>query len=199
MQARTQQLILAALFAALTAVGAFIRIPLPLVPITLQTFFVLLSGFILGYFYGALSQVLYLIVGLIGFPVFAEGGGPGYVLKPTFGYLLGFPFAAAMVGYWTHRAKKTLTFEQALIRIRSLSPAAIFLNGLTGMLCIFFPGILYLYFAGRHFAQLEITFKQTLLSGFLIFLPGDFLKLLVLYMLLKAVSSRIPEDKTGKL
>ena len=62
---------LSALFAVLTAVGAFIRIPFPLVPITLQTFFVFLSGALLGSRAGALAQVLYLGMGLIGLPIFS--------------------------------------------------------------------------------------------------------------------------------
>ena len=66
---------LSALFAVLTALGAFIRIPFPLVPITLQTFFVFLSGTLLGSRAGALAQVLYVGMGLIGLPVFTGGGG----------------------------------------------------------------------------------------------------------------------------
>ncbi len=67
---------LSALFAVLTALGAFIRIPFPLVPITLQTFFVFLSGTLLGSRAGALAQVLYVGMGLIGLPVFTGGGVP---------------------------------------------------------------------------------------------------------------------------
>ena len=73
-----------ALFAGRTAVGAYVRIPLPAVPLTLQTAAVLLSGILLGPRMGALSQAVYVVTGLIGLPVFAQGGGPGYVLKPTF-------------------------------------------------------------------------------------------------------------------
>ena len=69
---------LMALFAALTAIGAFIRIPLPYVPITLQTIFVLLAGVLLGKKRAALSQVIYLVIGLAGVPVFTEGGGRLY-------------------------------------------------------------------------------------------------------------------------
>ncbi|HOO47090.1 MAG TPA: biotin transporter BioY, partial [Deltaproteobacteria bacterium] len=74
---------------ALTAAGAFIKIPIAPVPITLQNFFVILSGIILGPKAGALSQIVYIIIGLIGLPVFSGGGGPSYIFKPTFGYILG--------------------------------------------------------------------------------------------------------------
>ncbi|MFQ5769363.1 MAG: biotin transporter BioY, partial [bacterium] len=97
--------ILSSLFAALTAAGAFIKIPLPYVPITLQTFFVLLAGLVLGPKFGALSQIIYLAVGLLGVPIFAHGGGPGYILQPTFGYLLGYPIAAFVIGLLTKRKK----------------------------------------------------------------------------------------------
>lgn len=95
---RTRRAVLVALFAALTAVGAFVRVPLPGVPFTLQVPAVLLAGVALGPWLGAASQLAYLGVGLIGLPVFATGGGPGYVLTPTFGFLVGFVVAAPVVG-----------------------------------------------------------------------------------------------------
>ena len=95
---RNKLIILVSAFAALTAVGAYLKIPLPHIPITLQTFFVIMSGNLLGLKFGTLSQFLYLIVGLLGIPVFANGGGPGYIFQPTFGYLLGYPFCALAIG-----------------------------------------------------------------------------------------------------
>lgn len=87
-------------FAALTAVGAWIRIPLPFtpVPITLQTFFVLLAGAWLGSRDGAASQVLYLAVGAAGLPVFTAGGGVAALAGPTAGFLLAFPVVAWIAG-----------------------------------------------------------------------------------------------------
>lgn len=91
--------------AALTAVGAFIKIPLPHIPITLQMPFVCLAGLLLGPWHGATSQIVYLVTGLIGFPVFAKGGGPQYVLEPSFGYLLGFVPAAFVAGLITRKSQ----------------------------------------------------------------------------------------------
>jgi len=88
-------------FALLTALGAFVRIPLPFtpVPITLQTFFVLAAGIYLGGRDAALSQVGYLALGAVGLPVFSGGGaGFGHLLGATGGYLIAFPLAAAFVG-----------------------------------------------------------------------------------------------------
>lgn len=72
-----------ALFAALTAVGAFIRIPLGYSSITLQTFFTAMAGCVLGPWYGALSQLVYVALGLVGLPIFTQGGGIGYLMQPT--------------------------------------------------------------------------------------------------------------------
>ena len=91
-------------FALLTALGAFVRIPLPFtpVPVTLQTFFVLAAGIYLGSRDAALSQLGYLAIGAVGLPVFAGGGaGFGHFLGVTGGYLIAFPIAAAMVGAGT--------------------------------------------------------------------------------------------------
>ena len=101
MKLTTREITFTGLFAALIAVGAFIKIDIPLplytMHFTLQWLFVLLAGFILGKKLGALSVITYIIVGLAGVPVFAAGGGIGYVLRPGFGFLLGFILAAAIV------------------------------------------------------------------------------------------------------
>lgn len=87
-------------FALLTALGALIRIPLPFtpVPVTLQTFFVLMAGVYLGGRDAAASQLLYIAIGATGLPVFAGGAGLAHLLGPTGGYLMSFPIAAWIVG-----------------------------------------------------------------------------------------------------
>jgi len=87
-----------AIFVALMVAGAFIQIPCVPVPITLQTVFCVLAGLLLGWKKGAISMAVYCFAGLIGIPVFTAGGGIFYVLKPTFGYILGFILAAAVAG-----------------------------------------------------------------------------------------------------
>ena len=81
----TKTMILCSLFTALVAIGAFIRIPLPVTVFTMQFIFVLLAGLLLGSKRGALSVFMYVL--------------PTYLLKPTFGYLLAFILAAYIVGY----------------------------------------------------------------------------------------------------
>ena len=81
---KTRNLTFSAMFVSLIAIGAFIRIPVPVVPFTLQFLFTMLAGLLLGGKLGAMSVCIYVAMGLLGLPVFAEGGGLGYVLKPSF-------------------------------------------------------------------------------------------------------------------
>ncbi len=93
-------------FAALIAVGSLVAVAVSAVPvpITLQTFAVLLAGAVLGARRGALAVLLYLTVGLAGLPIFAQGfGGPAVLGRPSVGYLLAFPIAAWLVGWAAER------------------------------------------------------------------------------------------------
>jgi biotin transport system substrate-specific component len=93
---------LIAMFTALSAVGAFIKIPVGVVPCTLQIVFTGFAGLILGKNKGGLSVALYVILGLIGLPIFTQGGGIQYVFQPTFGYLIGFAVGAYVTGAIAH-------------------------------------------------------------------------------------------------
>ena len=118
MKLKTKELTTCALFAALIAVGAFIKIDIPLpmytMHFTLQWFFVLMAGFLLGAKLASLSVIVYLCIGLVGVPVFAAGGGPTYILRPGFGFLLGFVLAAFLIGAITEKLKKTNAFTLIL-------------------------------------------------------------------------------------
>ena len=103
----TKSLILCSLFAALIAVGAFIKIPIPVVPFTLQVLFTTLAGLLLGPRLGAISVGIYILIGLVGLPVFTQGGGPSYIFQPTFGYLIGFLIGTYITGYIAHRKKNS--------------------------------------------------------------------------------------------
>ena len=117
---KTLMLVLTALFAALTAVGAFFKIPFALAAISLQFLFTAMAGILLGAGYGALSQLVYVLIGLVGVPIFALGGGFSYVLQPTFGFLLGLIPSAFVIGKLAKRLianaylGKGLTFWQVL-------------------------------------------------------------------------------------
>ena len=97
---KTRDLIYCALFAALTAIGAFLHFQFMHATITLQCFFTAMAGLLLGARLGALSQALYVGLGLVGLPIFAAGGGFSYVFNPTFGFLLGLiPALACAAGF----------------------------------------------------------------------------------------------------
>ena len=99
----------ASLFAALTAAGAFISIPIGPVPIVLQNMFVLLAGIILGPRWGLASIGVYLLMGSCGFPVFAGGtGGIGRLLGPTGGYLLGYLPCVFITGLISEKLSKKI-------------------------------------------------------------------------------------------
>jgi len=90
----------ASLFAALIAAGAFIAIPIGPVPVVLQNMFVLMTGLLLGWKWGIASVLVYLLAGIIGFPVFSAGrGGLAHFLGPTGGYLVGYIPAVLITGF----------------------------------------------------------------------------------------------------
>ena len=139
-----RELALVTLFAALTALGAQVAIPLPFtpVPVTLQVLFPLLAGLLLGSKRGALSQVEYVAAGLAGLPVFAKGGsGPAYFLGPTGGYLLGFIVAAFVVGELAVKMRASIKGFDTLC---FSTQGAIFLASLGGVAAIYFCGVLWL-------------------------------------------------------
>lgn len=114
---QTRDIVNCGLFVALIAIGAFIKIMIPLgafqVTFSLQFLFALLAGLLLGSKVGGISVLVYLFTGLIGIPIFAHGGGPGYLMRPTFGFLIGFAAAAFIAGYINEKYK-TKTFPKVL-------------------------------------------------------------------------------------
>lgn len=158
---------LCGLFAALIAAGAFVRIPFPPVPLTLQTLFVILAALVLGPKYSAISVGVYLFIGLAGFPVFVKGGGLGYVFQPTFGYLFGFFLAAIIVGY--------LSGMKSGVKHRTLYYWAI---GLIGIIIIYLTGMIYMYIILRFYMKSPIGFVSMITFNFLFTVTGDIFKCL---------------------
>jgi biotin transport system substrate-specific component len=114
-------MVLASLMAALTAVGAYIHVPIGPVPIVLSTLFVLLSGLLLGSRWGFMSICLYLFVGAIGLPVFSGGrGGLAHFFGPTGGYLFGYLLAAWLTGFISERSRGLLFLEILGVTMGSL-------------------------------------------------------------------------------
>lgn len=103
---KTKGVIYCGLFTALIAVGAFIKIPIPVVPFTLQYLFTMLAGLLLGSRLGTVSVLSYMLLGLAGLPIFSEGGGLWYVFKPSFGYIIGFAVGTFVTGWIAEHMEK---------------------------------------------------------------------------------------------
>ena len=189
---------LCALFTALITVGAFVQIQFPVVPITLQTLFVILCALLLGARRSAVSVGLYLFLGLAGLPVFTKGGGPGYVLQPTFGYLLGFLVAAVAVGFLSRKVDPAdgatrITVDLLSRRADPLSRRAgllfprsrtgVFLCywgiGLLGILIIYLIGMVYMYFLMNYYMQTPVGFLGFFTVNLLMTFAGDVFKCFV--------------------
>ena len=181
---KNRVIILTSLFTSLTVIGAFLRIQIGVIPFSLQTFFVLLSGNILGAKYGAVSQALYIILGLFGLPIFAKGGGPAYILEPSFGYLLGFPIASYLVGKLSKKG------NHIGLPLFSISTRRLFFANALALLGLFIPGILYLWLNMNYILGVSLSFNKALWIGWIVFLPGDFIKLLLIVFLYRKLQAR---------
>lgn len=159
-------LTLCGFFAALIAVGAFIKIEIPVEPyamhFTMQWFFVLTAGLLLGRKRAATSVCVYLIIGLVGVPVFASGGGPAYLIRPTFGFLLGFALAAYIMGMMMDRRSKASFFWMMLTSI-------------AGLAAYYGVGILYFYFISNYVISMPVGWKVVLINCCLLTIFEDFL------------------------
>ncbi|MCU0650612.1 MAG: biotin transporter BioY [Candidatus Omnitrophica bacterium] len=162
------------LFTVMTVLSGFIRIPIPMspVPVTLQTFFVILAGASLSGYKGGISQILYLALGVMGAPVFStQGSAFLYITGPSGGYMAGFVLAALFLGFMPASFKKSyvrifLTFLAADAVI--LATGAVWLGALTG------------YDPVRIFQ-----------IGVLPFVPGDIFKAFAAAAVYKAIKPRL--------
>lgn len=173
MKEKTSALIISALFTGLTAIAAFIRIPTPIVPITLQVMIVILSGLVLKPGPAALSQIAYITIGLAGVPIFTEGGGIHYILSPTFGYLLGYIPAAWLVSKIKEKNSKVL------------------IAALAGVASIYFIGTTVLFFNLRLIAKADISIWGAIKIGVIPFIAPDIFKSLAAVALAKKIENHV--------
>lgn len=155
-----KEMTLCAIFTVLTAVGAFIKIPVPVVPFTLQVFFTMLAGLLLGSRLGALSVSLYTVLGLAGVPVFTGGGDLWYIFQPTFGYILGFIIGSYVTGKMTEN-REPLTYGRILIA------------NFVGLAIIYLMGMVYYYIICNYVILTPIGLWPLFLYCFLLAVPGD--------------------------
>lgn len=171
----TTELASVALLSSLTAVGALISFPIPVspVPITLQTFFTLLSGAVLGRKLGALSQLVYILLGLVGLPVFAKGtSGIGILMGPTGGYIIGFVLCAYITGALTESDTRC-PFWKLIIAMT------------VGICAVYAIGVIQLSIVAG------LSLNKAVIVGVLPFVPGDVFKII-------AAASLASKIKTNK-
>ena len=176
MRGKTHNLILAGLLAALTAVGAFLKFPLGEMSVTLQFLFTALAGVLLGPRWGAVSQAVYLVLGLVGLPIFTLGGGVGYVLQPSFGFLLGLIPAA-----WT----------AGMLAGGESRPVRVFLAGGAALAVLYLVGLPYMYCIMNLHLGRAMPFSAVAWGGMVVYLPGDLLKLLAVSVLARPLTAAI--------
>ncbi|WP_135610584.1 biotin transporter BioY [Methanococcoides sp. AM1] len=156
-----RKMVYASLFAALTAIGAYITIPLGPIPFTLQVVFVLLAGAMLGSKWGAISMIVYTFLGIAGLPVFSGGAsGIGVILGPTGGYIIGFIAAAFVVGFLFEKNRSEKVLFNAIYVL--MGSVVIYAFGLTHLMLV-----------------ADMSFMQAITVGFLPFIGGALVKIAV--------------------
>lgn len=187
MKLTTREIVLAALFTALTIVGAKINLLLPDVPVTLQPIVVMLAACLAGSKVALFSQVVYIALGLIGIPVFAKPmAGPSYIVTPTFGYLIGFAIGAYVIGFIIEKAAK-----------KSLS---VFITAnMTGLAIFYFFGVLYIYILMNLYLGKPMSIMKALAIGMAPFIIKDIILGIAVSILASKVYYRINSQLRGAL
>lgn len=180
---KIKNMMLCALFVALIIIGTFIRIPIPVVPFTLQLLFTMLAGLLLGGKLGSIAVCIYIALGLMGLPVFASGGGIGYVLQPSFGYIIGFAVATFVTGKIANQ-KSNPGYKRLL--------AANFI----GLGIVYLFGMVYYYLISEFYLGTPIGLWPLFLYCFVLAVPGDIVLCIVGAILGKRL---IPLIKTERI
>lgn len=186
-QSMANKAVMAFFMACITGLMAQIIIPLPWtpVPITTQTFAVLISGILLGRYWGGLSQLMYVVIGLVGIPWFAGmTGGYEIILGATGGYLVGFILAALFLGHFADKYIKARSFTPMLGLMSFASFVLIYVPGLAGL-------ALWMYSTQGSFPEMWAL----LAMGLIPFVVGDLVKIMGASAFTKAVMPK--EDLEG--
>ncbi len=170
----TRMMTRAALFGVLTLAFSFIRIPVGPVPVTLQTLAVLMAGLLLRPLTACLAMLLHMLLKIV-------IGGSTPFLSPGFGFILSFVVAAPLLSYLTRKRNKN-RFDTVLNLI-----AVTFL--------IYLIGLLYMAFVLSCYLKQSITFERILMTGMIVFLPGDALKAFVAWFLAQRLKPLILNEK----
>lgn len=165
----SKQLAQCALFIALISVSAHLKIPIGLVPITFQVLMITLLGLLLNRVQIIYVMIGYLVLGLIGLPVFASGAGIGYILEPSFGFIIGFILHSLTISIFKNKK----------------------MGIMVGYLLLYFVGLSYLYFVVRVILKNPIPINVLFISYWVKFLPSDLLSLALAYLLSKRLKGLV--------
>lgn len=183
-QLNTRDMVLSAMFIALITIGAFIKVPVPNMPFTLQFLFTNLAGIILGANLGGLSVLIYVLAGLIGLPVFTTGGGPGYIFYPTFGFLIGFILGTYISGKFLEN--------------REFNKKNIFLASIINLLIVYALGMIHYYFISNFYSDSPIGVGALFLYCFVLAAPGDLFLCFISASVGQKVNSAIKNLNLGR-
>lgn len=145
-----------------------------MVPFTLQFLFTTLAGLLLGSKKGAISVVAYMILGLAGLPIFSEGGGFWYVIKPSFGYIIGFCIGTYVTGLIAERMKEKTVSRYMLANF-------------VGLLIVYAVGMIYYYIICNYVIDTPIALGPLFLYCFVLAVPGDICLCILAAALVKRV------------
>ena len=152
------KIFLAAIGSLFLTISAKVQVPFYPVPMTMQTLVVLLIGMSYGLSLGAVTISLYIMQGIFGLPVFANGGGVGYLIGPTGGYIVGFLISSILLGFLANRGWGKTWKTTAIAMI-------------LGVCIIFLIGVSWL--------SVYIGLMPAVLNGFLPFIYADCLKIII--------------------
>ena len=170
-------------FTALMAISSKVKIQTALVPFTLQIFIMMSSSFYIGNRKAIIPQITYMIMGLGGAFIFANGGGIQYVLSPTFGYIIGFIACSYIMGY---------LLEKTGLNISNFKLITI---SIIGLFACYFIGIIYLYIISAIVLGKTIQMYDIIISGAAIFLPFDLIKILIALGITRILNRRSKSDE----
>ncbi len=162
---KLKQLVLSAIFTVLIIIGTYIKIPLPFIPITFQVLFVLLAGSLIKFPYAPLAPFTYMMLGLLGVPIFTKGGGFWYIFEKSFGYIIGFVIAAAIMSYLIKKLKRNI-LNLTLINI-------------IGVFIIYFFGIIYFYMIQNFYIKVSMPIGLVLYYGLFLTIASDIIAIII--------------------
>lgn len=183
-QMTTKRLIRISYFTLLTIVGGLIKIQAGPVAFTMQTLVVILSGFVLGARDGFFSQFAYMFIGLIGVPIFTQGGGFQYIFQPSFGYIISFCIGSFIAGF-------------VMNKFRTINNWKIWLSGILGLIPVYIIGMSYQVMILVCVNGLSFSAAMLTLVNILIYWAIDIVMIFIVSLLYPRVMSMLKDNSNN--